>query len=64
MACDVSEDFTNIAKKFWAEAGVSHKIRLKIAPAKDTLSDLLSSGEQDTFDFAFIGNFNYYYNKK
>ena len=54
VACDVNEDFTNIAKKFWSEAGVSHKIRLKIAPATDTLTALVSAGEKDTFDFAFI----------
>ena len=53
MACDISEDFTNIAKKFWSEAGVSQKIRLEIAPAADTLQALVSAGEQD-FDFAFI----------
>jgi len=54
VACDVSEDFTNIARKFWAEAGVSDKINLKIAPASETLSALVSSGEKDSFDFAFI----------
>ena len=52
VACDINEDFTNIAKKFWSEAGVSHKIRLEIAPATETLSALVSTGEQ--FDFAFI----------
>merc|ERR1712050_796813 len=53
VACDINEDFTNIAKKFWSEAGVSQKIRLKIAPATDILQALVSAGEQD-FDFAFI----------
>ena len=54
VACDVNEDFTNIAKKFWCEAGVSHKIRLEIAPATQTLSDLVNKGEKESFDFAFI----------
>jgi len=63
VACDINEDFTNIAKKFWSEAGVSHKIRLEIAPATETLSALVSTGEQ--FDFAFIdadkGGYDSYY---
>jgi len=54
VACDVSEDFTKIAQKYWKEAGVEHKVKLKIAPAADTLNSLLDSGEENTFDFAFI----------
>ena len=54
MACDVSEDFTKIAQKYWKEAGVEHKVKLKIAPAADTLNSLLEGGEENTFDFAFI----------
>ena len=54
IACDVSEDFTNIARKFWAEAGVEHKVQLKLAPAADTLTRLVEAGEENTFDFAFI----------
>ena len=54
IGCDVSEDFTNIAKKFWKEAGVDHKVQLKIAPAADTLNSLLDNEEENTFDFAFI----------
>jgi len=54
IGCDVSEDFTNIAKKFWKEAGVEHKVQLNIAPAADTLNKLVENGEENTFDFAFI----------
>ena len=54
VACDISEEYTNIARKFWTEAGVNHKIKLEIAPATDTLSSLVSRGEKDSFDFAFI----------
>ena len=65
VACDVSEDFTNIARKFWAEAGVAHKVKLTIAPATETLQHLLDVGEADTFDFAFIdadkSNYDNYY---
>lgn len=54
VACDVSEEYTRIARRYWAEAGVAGKIDLRIAPAKDTLDALLQSGESGSFDFAFI----------
>jgi len=54
IGCDVSEDFTNLAKKYWTEAGVDKKIKLEIAPAADTLNKLVDNGEENTFDFAFI----------
>ena len=54
IACDVNEDFTNIAKKFWTDAGVAEKIRLCIAPASQTLKKLIDAGEEGTFDFAFV----------
>ena len=54
IACDVSEDFTSIGRRHWEKAGVADKIDLRIAPAKDTLDALLSSGEAGRFDFAFI----------
>jgi len=54
IGCDVSEDFTSHAKKYWTEAGVEKKIKLEIAPAADTLNKLVDNGEENTFDFAFI----------
>ena len=51
VACDVSEEWTGIARRFFEEAGVSHKIDLRIGPALDTLRAL---PEDDPFDFAFI----------
>lgn len=54
VACDVSIEWTTIAKKFWGKAKVTQKIDLRIAPALDTLQNLLNSGEANTFDFAFI----------
>ena len=54
VACDISEDYTAIARRYWQEAGVAGKIDLRIAPAVETLDGLLAAGEGDTFDFAFI----------
>jgi caffeoyl-CoA O-methyltransferase len=51
LCCDVSDEWTSIAKPFWERAGVSHKIELRLAPAAETLA-ALPEGEQ--FDLAFI----------
>ncbi|XP_008502232.1 catechol O-methyltransferase domain-containing protein 1 [Calypte anna] len=54
IACDINEDYAKIGKPLWKEAGVDHKIDLRIKPAIQTLDELLASGEAETFDFAFI----------
>ncbi len=67
VACDVSDEFTSIARKYWQLAGVSEKIDLQIAPALDTLDRLIANGEAGTFDFAFIdadkNNYAAYYDR-
>ncbi|KAM7381525.1 hypothetical protein PAMA_012393 [Pampus argenteus] len=67
VACDIMEEYTNIGKPFWKEAGVEKKIDLRIQPALKTLDDLLAVGEAETFDFAFIDadkvNYDNYYEK-
>jgi caffeoyl-CoA O-methyltransferase len=67
LACDVSEEFTRIARRHWDAAGVSGKIELVLAPAVDTLDARLAAGEAGRYDFAFIdadkGNYLAYYER-
>ena len=62
--CDVSEEFTSIARKFWKLAKVDRKITLTLAPAADTVAKLIKE-HKGTFDFAFIdadkANYDAYY---
>jgi caffeoyl-CoA O-methyltransferase len=54
VACDVSEEWTSVARRYWAAAGVAHKIELRLAPALETMAGLLAAGEAGRFDFAFL----------
>ena len=54
VACDVNEEWTAVARRYWALAGVDSKIRLRLAPAGDTLDALLARGRAGEFDLAFI----------
>lgn len=54
VACDINREWTEIAMKYWQEAGVASKIDLRIGPAADTLDEILADGNEESFDFAFI----------
>jgi predicted O-methyltransferase YrrM len=60
VCCDISEEWTAIARRFWDKAGVAHKIELRLGPALETLKEL-----KGPYDFAFIdadkGNYANYY---
>jgi caffeoyl-CoA O-methyltransferase len=64
VACDRSDDWTRIARRYWEEAGVADKVELRLGPALDTLDALIENGEGG-FDMAFFdadkeGSLEYY----
>ena len=67
LACDVSDEYTSVARRHWEAAGVAGKIELVIAPALETLGERLARGEAGSYDFAFIdadkGNYLGYYER-
>ena len=67
IACDFSEEYTSRARRTWAEAGVSDRVELRLAPALETLDAMIAAGDSGTFDFAFIdadkANYSNYYER-
>lgn len=67
IACDINENWVNIGRKYWQEAGVAHKIDFRFGKATRTLDNLIKSGEAGSFDFVFIDadkiSYDAYYEK-
>ena len=54
ISLDISEQWTGIARRYWAEAGVSNKVRLQLGSARESLRQLRQDGHDGSFDFMFI----------
>ncbi len=67
VCCDISEHYTAVARRYWAEAGVADRIELKLGPALSTLDGMLAAGAAGQYDFAFIDadktNYDGYYER-
>lgn len=67
LCCDIDAHWTGIARRYWQEAGLSHRIQLRLAPALDTLDELMRESQHNRFDLVFIDadkeNYDAYYER-
>ena len=54
VTCDISAESTEVAQRYWRDAGVASRIDLRLGPAVETLASLLTEGLAGSFDFAFV----------
>jgi caffeoyl-CoA O-methyltransferase len=54
VCCDVSEEWTDTARRAWTDAGVADRVTLRLGPAVETMDALLAAGEAASYDLAFI----------
>lgn len=54
VCCDISDEWTSVARRYWSEAGLADRVELRLGPALRSLDELLESGAAGTFDFAFV----------
>jgi len=54
VCCDISKEWTDVARRAWTDAGVADRVDLRLAPALETLEQLLADGQAGSFDLAFI----------
>ena len=54
VACDINDEYTSEARKYWNEVGAGSKIDLKFGPALDMVHKLSSQDNREPFDFVFI----------
>jgi predicted O-methyltransferase YrrM len=54
VALDINEEYTAIARRHWKGAGLTDRIDLRLAPAAESLQDMVGAGEAGSYDFAFI----------
>ena len=50
----MSREWTDVGRRFWAEAGVDDRIEVRIGPALDSLDAMINEGASDSVDFAFV----------
>lgn len=53
-ACDISPDYTAVARRYWTEAGIDGRVDLRLGPAAETLKGLIAAGRSGTYDLAFV----------
>jgi caffeoyl-CoA O-methyltransferase len=54
LCCDISKEFTDVARRYWQEAGVADRIELRLGPGVETLGKLIAEGRGATFDLIFV----------